>query len=176
MRYGRILVSAFIYETLQNYDCFHGKELSYNNYLDIDSALRLYEDFYEMILLALQTYYTQRSNKSSKESIQESTTDKVSPLENCAVLLFRFRYGKSHDSIFTEILSHLSIQMNHKVVDSKKNRRLFNLRTKTRHSKTISLYFWVTSTKLDNVAIKPPSKWSNDNPLQEIQDILFTLK
>src|SRR5690625_5763047 len=36
---------ASVYGEQSNYiDCFHGKELSYNNYLDIDSALVLMPD------------------------------------------------------------------------------------------------------------------------------------
>ena len=38
--------AAAVYGNPEQYiDCFHGKELSYNNYLDIDAALRLGADF-----------------------------------------------------------------------------------------------------------------------------------
>jgi len=37
---------AGVYGNQQKYiDCFHGKQLSYNNYLDVDAALRLMADF-----------------------------------------------------------------------------------------------------------------------------------
>lgn len=116
-------------------DCFHGKELSYNNYLDIDSALRLMADFKNENPTAAIFKHTVPCGISTKTNLKEAykrafATDKVSPFGGIVVVNrpLDMETAKSIDSIFTEII--LAPEYEEGVADflkEKKNRRLVKI-------------------------------------------------
>lgn len=117
-------------------DCFHGKELSYNNYLDIDSALRLMTDFKDEGPTAAIFKHTVPCGISTNSTLVEAykrafATDKVSPFGGIVVINrpLDIETAQSIDSIFTEII--LAPEYEDGVIDflkSKKNRRLIKIR------------------------------------------------
>ena len=122
-------------EQNQFIDCFHGKELSYNNYLDIDSALRLMADFKNEDPTVAIFKHTVPCGISTKSSLNEAykrafATDKMSPFGGIVVVNrpLDMETAKSIDSIFTEII--LAPDYEDGVSDflkEKKNRRLIKV-------------------------------------------------
>lgn len=116
-------------------DCFHGKELSYNNYLDIDSALRLMADFKSEDPTVAIFKHTVPCGISTKPNLNDAykrafATDKVSPFGGIVIVNrpLDMKTAKSIDSIFTEII--LAPGFEDGVIDflkKKKNRRLINV-------------------------------------------------
>lgn len=116
-------------------DCFHGKELSYNNYLDIDSALRLMTDFKEEDPTVAIFKHTVPCGISTKPNLNEAykrafATDTVSPFGGIVIVNqpLDLETAKSIDSIFTEII--LAPEYEDGVIDflkQKKNRRLIKI-------------------------------------------------
>jgi phosphoribosylaminoimidazolecarboxamide formyltransferase / IMP cyclohydrolase len=113
-------------------DCFHGKELSYNNYLDIDSALDLMADFKENEPTVAIFKHTVPCGVASAQTLNEAynrafATDKVSPFGGIVIVNkpLDLQTAESIDSIFTEII--LAPGYENGVIDflkQKKNRRL----------------------------------------------------
>ena len=116
-------------------DCFHGKELSYNNYLDIDSALRLMTDFKDEDPTVAIFKHTVPCGISTKSNLNEAykrafATDTVSPFGGIVIANrpLDLETAKSIDSIFTEII--LAPEYENGVIDflkQKKNRRLIKI-------------------------------------------------
>lgn len=116
-------------------DCFHGKELSYNNYLDIDSALRLMTDFKDEDPTVAIFKHTVPCGISTKPNLNEAykrafATDTVSPFGGIVIVNrpLDLETAKSIDSIFTEII--LAPEYEDGVIDflkQKKNRRLIKI-------------------------------------------------
>ncbi|WP_234573373.1 bifunctional phosphoribosylaminoimidazolecarboxamide formyltransferase/IMP cyclohydrolase [Rhodohalobacter sp. 614A] len=116
-------------------DCFHGKELSYNNYLDIDSALRLMADFKDEDPTVAIFKHTVPCGISTKSNLNEAynrafATDKVSPFGGIVIVNrpLDMETAESIDSIFTEII--LAPDYEDGVADflkEKKNRRLIKV-------------------------------------------------
>ena len=105
--------AAAVYGNPEQYiDCFHGKELSYNNYLDIDAALRLGSDFpkTDKALCAIfkHTLPCGAALADSTESAWKKafSTDTTSPFGG--IVLFNSRLDATTaalvDEIFTEII------------------------------------------------------------------------
>ncbi|MDG5766087.1 bifunctional phosphoribosylaminoimidazolecarboxamide formyltransferase/IMP cyclohydrolase [Balneolales bacterium ANBcel1] len=105
--------SAGVYGTLSEYiDCFHGKELSYNNYLDIDAALQLGTDFQDTSdsLCAIFKHNLPCGvalASTSREAWDKAfATDTVSPFGG--IVLFNksldLDAAQAVDEIFTEII------------------------------------------------------------------------
>lgn len=116
-------------------NCFHGKELSYNNYLDIDSALRLMADFKSEDPTVAIFKHTVPCGISTKPSLDEAykrafATDRTSPFGGIVIVNkpLDMETAKSIDSIFTEII--LAPEFENGVSDflrKKKNRRLIKI-------------------------------------------------
>ncbi|MCC5941606.1 MAG: bifunctional phosphoribosylaminoimidazolecarboxamide formyltransferase/IMP cyclohydrolase [Balneolaceae bacterium] len=116
-------------------DCFHGKELSYNNYLDIDSALHLIADFKGDDPTAAIFKHTVPCGVATGNSLNEAyqrafKTDTVSPFGGIVILnkSLDLETAKSIDSIFTEII--LAPEYEEGVAEflmEKKNRRLIKI-------------------------------------------------
>ena len=183
--------NAFIYgEPNKFIDCFHGKELSYNNYLDIDSALRLYEDFYETNPTCAIFKHTIPSGVASASTLKEAyrkafSTDKVSPFGGIVLCntLLDLDTAKAIDSIFTEIIiapkySDESLEL----LTQKKNRRLIRILAGQKlgtQKQYRSIFGGVLVQELDNVAIEAASfkVVTNRQPTsREMQDMLFAWK
>lgn len=127
---------ASVYGNQNRYiDCFHGKELSYNNYLDIDSALRLMTDFKNEDPTVAIFKHTVPCGISTKPNLNEAykrafATDTVSPFGGIVIVNrpLDMDTAKSIDSIFTEII--LAPGYEDGVIDflkQKKNRRLIKI-------------------------------------------------
>lgn len=124
---------ASVYGQQSDYiDCFHGKELSYNNYLDIDSALELMNDFKDSDPTCAIFKHTVPCGAASAETLNAAykrafATDKVSPFGGIVIVNkpLDMETATSIDSIFTEII--LAPDFEDGVTDflkQKKNRRL----------------------------------------------------
>lgn len=127
---------ASVYGHQQNYiDCFHGKELSYNNYLDIDSSLELMNDFKDSGPTCAIFKHTVPCGAATGSTLNSAykrafATDKVSPFGGIVIVnkALDMETATSIDSIFTEII--LAPDFEEGVVDflkQKKNRRLIKI-------------------------------------------------
>jgi len=127
---------ASVYGDQSKYiDCFHGKELSYNNYLDIDSALELMNDFKDAGPTCAIFKHTVPCGAATGETLNAAykrafATDKVSPFGGIVIVNkpLDMETATSIDSIFTEII--LAPEFEEGVADflkQKKNRRLIKI-------------------------------------------------
>ena len=171
-------------------DCFHGKELSYNNYLDIDSALRLYQDFHDADPTCAIFKHTIPCGVASGPTLKEAylkafSTDKVSPFGGIVLCnsLLDLDTATAIDSIFTEIIiapeySDEALSL----LTQKKNRRLIRLLTKqgiSSQKQFRSIFGGTLVQDQDNKAIDEASfkVVTKRKPSQkEMQDILFAWK
>lgn len=92
-------------------DCFHGKQLSYNNYLDVDSALNIISDFTEDEMACAIIKHTIPSGVGVGDSLKSAyekafSTDRVSPFGGIVVVNQELDLdtAKAIDEIFTEII------------------------------------------------------------------------
>jgi len=116
-------------------DCFHGKELSYNNYLDIDGALQLMADFENADPTIAIFKHTVPcgvgSNKSLTKAYEKAfSTDKVSPFGGivCSNKELDIETARAIDAIFTEIILAPSFSKEAlELLEQKKNRRLVQI-------------------------------------------------
>ena len=171
-------------------DCFHGKELSYNNYLDIDSALRLYQDFRDTDPTCAIFKHTIPCGVASGSTLKEAylkafSTDKVSPFGGIVLCntLLDLDTATAIDSIFTEIIiapeySDEALSL----LTQKKNRRLIRLLTKQdiSYQKQFRSIFGGTLVQdqdnkgVDEASFKVVTKRQPSQ--KEMQDMLFAWK
>lgn len=127
---------AGIYGEQRRYiDCFHGKELSYNNYMDIDSALNLMADFKDDDPTAAIFKHTVPCGVATDKQLVEAyrkafATDKASPFGGIIIVNrpLDMETAKAVDEIFTEIILAPSFPDDVKeFLMQKKNRRLVNI-------------------------------------------------
>ncbi len=127
---------AGIYGEQQKYiDCFHGKELSYNNYLDIDSALNLMADFQKDDPTIAIFKHTVPCGVATDENLTTAyrkafETDKMSPFGGIVITnkTLDLETAKAIDEIFTEIILAPSFSVEAlELLTQKKNRRLVNI-------------------------------------------------
>lgn len=171
-------------------DCFHGKELSYNNYLDIDSALRLYQDFHDADPTCAIFKHTIPCGVASGPTLKEAylkafSTDKVSPFGGIVLCntLLDLDTATAIDSIFTEII--IAPEFSDEALSlltQKKNRRLIRLITKqgiSSQKQFRSIFGGTLAQDQDNKAIDEASfkVVTKRKPSQkEMQDMLFAWK
>ena len=171
-------------------DCFHGKELSYNNYLDIDSALRLHEDFNRSDPTCAIFKHTIPCGVASASTLKEAylkafSTDKVSPFGGIVLCNapLDLDTAKAIDSIFTEIIiapnySNEALEL----LTQKKNRRLIRLQAKqglTSKKQFRSIFCGTLVQDQDNKPIEEASfeLVTKRKPTpKEMQDMLFAWK
>lgn len=118
-------------------DCFHGKQLSYNNYLDLDSALRLAADFSPDKPLAAIFKHTVPCGVARADSLKEAyqkafSTDRTSPFGGivCCNQTLDADTASVMDDIFTEIIMAPDFTDEAKeLLMKKKNRRLVRILT-----------------------------------------------
>lgn len=129
---------AAVYGNQNNwYQCFHGKELSYNNYLDIDAALSLMGDFIDDIPTAAIFKHTVPCGVASDadsllNAYQKAfSTDTKSPfggiiIVNCELDV---KTAEAIDEIFSEIVLAPSFSTDAlALLKQKKNRRLVEIK------------------------------------------------
>lgn len=113
LRYGENPhLKAGVYGHPQHhFDCFHGKELSYNNYLDIDAALNFIAEFDTQKPVCGIFKHTVPCGAAVADSLtkawqQAFATDQVSPFGGIVVVNQPLDYGTARhiDEIFTELI------------------------------------------------------------------------
>lgn len=117
-------------------DCFHGKQLSYNNYLDVDAALNIISDFKTGKPACAIIKHTIPCGVGIGESLNEAyerafSTDTVSPFGGIVVVNQELdvETAQSIDKIFTEIIIAPSFSEEAKeLLIQKKNRRLIRIK------------------------------------------------
>jgi phosphoribosylaminoimidazolecarboxamide formyltransferase / IMP cyclohydrolase len=128
-------------------DCFHGKALSYNNYLDIESALSLMADFVDDDPTTAIFKHTVPCGVAAASTLAESyrkafETDKVSPFGGIVIVnrALDMETAKAIDEIFTEIILAPAFEEGVKeLLMQKKNRRLVTVKKFPEASGTLSV-------------------------------------
>lgn len=118
-------------------DCFHGKTLSYNNYLDIDSALNIISDFEDSAPTCAIIKHTIPCGVGTADDLSEAykkafSTDTMSPFGGIIVVNkeMDLTTAEEVDKIFTEIIIAPSYSDDAlQLLQEKKNRRLVRLKT-----------------------------------------------
>jgi phosphoribosylaminoimidazolecarboxamide formyltransferase / IMP cyclohydrolase len=139
LRYGENPHQSAAVYGYQNewFNCFHGKELSYNNYLDIDAALNLMSDFSDSIpTVAIFKHTVPCGVASDPDSLAKAyrkafSTDKSSPFGGIIIVNreLDFETASAIDEIFTEIILAPSFRDDAlNLLKEKKNRRLIEIK------------------------------------------------
>lgn len=171
-------------------DCFHGKELSYNNYLDIDSALELIDDFRDDQPTVAIFKHTVPCGVATANSVDEAyrkafATDTVSPFGGivCSNVTITKSAAEEIDKIFTEIIIAPDFdEAALKLLKEKKNRRLVKMLNRTGNENKLkyrSIFGGVLAQEQDSAKLS-----ENDlkvvterKPTQsELNDLLFAWK
>lgn len=116
-------------------NCFHGKQLSYNNYLDLDAALELIADFPEKEPTVAIFKHTAACGVASAYTLNGAykkafSTDTSSPFGGiiCCNQILDLETAKSIDQIFTEIILAPGFEDEAmEFLQQKKNRRLVEI-------------------------------------------------
>lgn len=125
-------------------DCFHGKELSYNNYLDVDAALRLIADYEDAEpTVAIFKHTVPCGVGTGKDTLtaweRALSADKVSPFGGIVILnkVLDLQTAKAIDTIFTEIIIAPDFSVEAlELLKKKANRRLIKQKTSLKGDKT----------------------------------------
>lgn len=129
--------SAAVYGTQgEIIDCFHGKQLSYNNYLDVDAALQIISSFNSKKPACAIIKHTIPCGIGVSDSLSEAykkafKTDTVSPFGGIIVVNreLDIKTAKAIDEIFTEIVIAPSFSDEAlRLLTNKKNRRLIRIK------------------------------------------------
>ncbi len=182
---------AAVYGNQHEYiDCFHGKQLSYNNYLDVDAALRIISDFEADEQACAIIKHTIPSGVGIAENLTEAykkafSTDRVSPFGGIVVVNQQLDLdtAKAIDEIFTEIIiapDYNEDALN--LLQQKKNRRLIRM-TKSVKELTSTSYRSIFGGLLNQESDLIPANPKEFNVVskrkpteQEMQDMLFAWK
>ncbi|MDZ7682409.1 MAG: bifunctional phosphoribosylaminoimidazolecarboxamide formyltransferase/IMP cyclohydrolase [Fodinibius sp.] len=117
-------------------DCFHGKELSYNNFNDVDAALHLIADFRDDRPTCAIFKHTVPCGVATDEELSTAwdkafQTDTMSPFGGIVVVNKQLDLDTAHkiDEIFTEIIIAPSYSDEAlKLLQQKKKRRLIKMK------------------------------------------------
>lgn len=117
-------------------DCFHGKQLSYNNYIDVDAALNIISDFEGIEPACVIIKHTIPCGVGTAASLNEAyqkafSTDTVSPFGGIVVVNkpLDVETAISIDKIFTEIIIAPEFTKEaEELLIQKKNRRLIRIK------------------------------------------------
>lgn len=182
---------AAVYGTQDDFiDCFHGKELSYNNYLDVDSALHLIADFEDDKPTCAIFKHTIPSGVAVADNLAEAyrkafSTDTDSPFGGIVVVnrTLDMETAEAINKIFTEII--IAPNYADGVIDmlkQKKNRRLIRLLKSVRKDNKMtfrSVFGGALQQDADTKVINPEDfrvvtkRQPSD---QEFQELLFAWK
>lgn len=116
-------------------DCFHGKQLSYNNYLDLDASLQLIADFPADTPTVAIFKHTVACGVAMADTLKEAyqkafSTDTSSPFGGiiCCNQPVNLYTAEEIDKIFTEIIIAPGFDDDAlKLLQQKKNRRLVKI-------------------------------------------------
>ncbi len=117
-------------------DCFHGKQLSYNNFLDVDAALNLIADFQDSDPTCAIFKHTVPCGIATGEELSKAwskafATDTLSPFGGIVVVNRELDLdtARAIDEIFTEIIIAPSYSKEaEELLTQKKNRRLIRIK------------------------------------------------
>ena len=136
---------AAVYGNQNEYiDCFHGKQLSYNNYLDVDAALNLIVDFENSDPTCAIFKHTIPCGVGTADTLESAyrkafSTDTVSPFGGIVVVnkTLDLKTAAAIDEIFTEIILAPDFEKGAlELLSQKKNRRLIKIKkTNTNQTK-----------------------------------------
>lgn len=171
-------------------DCFHGKQLSYNNYLDVDAALNIISDFDGDAPTCAIIKHTIPCGVGVGETLNEAylkafRTDTVSPFGGIIVVNKELDVETAAciDQIFTEIIIAPSFTDEaKKLLTKKKNRRLIRiLKNKLDFEKTTyrSIFGGILKQEADLEPFNPTEfkVVTERTPTKmEYQDLLFSWK
>lgn len=179
---------AGIYGEQDHYiNCFHGKQLSYNNYMDIDAALRLMADFPSQDPTVAIFKHTVPCGVAVSEHLATAykkafSTDTMSPFGGivCVNQTLDIETAREIDSIFTEII--MAPGFSDDALDllvQKKNRRLITIRKWPDSSSDVSVrsIFGGALLQQENHVLAPGDKLhipTNRNPTDtELKNLHF---
>lgn len=125
-------------------DCFHGKKLSYNNFLDVDAALNLIADFNDSKPTCAIFKHTVPCGVASADKLNKAwekafATDTMSPFGGIVVVNKELDLptAEAIDKIFTEIIIAPAFSEDaKKLLQNKKNRRLIRLKKQVNTAKS----------------------------------------
>ena len=171
-------------------DCFHGKQLSYNNYLDVDAALNIISDFDGDTPACAIIKHTIPSGVGIAENLTEAykkafSTDRVSPFGGIVVVnkTMDLDTVKAIDEIFTEIIIAPDYDEDAlELLKQKKNRRLIRIKKSVREveaSSYRSIFGGLLNQDADLMPANPDEFEivSKRKPTeQEMKDLLFSWK
>ncbi len=171
-------------------DCFHGKQLSYNNYLDVDSALNIISDFTDEEKACAIIKHTIPSGVGVGDSLRSAyekafSTDRVSPFGGIVVVNQELDLdtAKAIDEIFTEIIIAPSFsEESLELLTQKKNRRLIRIKksiSEVQGSSFRSIFGGLLHQQADLLPANPDEfeVVTNRTPTeQEMKDLLFSWK
>lgn len=171
-------------------DCFHGKQLSYNNYLDVDAALQLISDFQIPKPVCAIFKHTVPCGVASADTLAGAwakafSTDTKSPFGGIVVVNKELDLDTAGaiDEIFTEIILAPSFSDEAlELLQEKKKRRLvrYNLEEKVGQTREFrSIFGGALSQEPDTgeISFNDFKTASNRKPdEQEIRDLLFAWK
>lgn len=182
---------AAVYGNQNSYiDCFHGKQLSYNNFIDVDGALHLIADFVDDDPTVAIFKHTIPCGVATSDSLAKSydlafATDKQSPFGGIIVTNRELDLATAEkiDEIFTEIIIAPSYSDDAlELLTQKKNRRLIrqlkSISDKP-HRDYRSIFGGALSQDANIAPIKPDDfkvVTEREPSQQEMKDLVFSWK
>lgn len=182
---------AAVYGNQSEYiECFHGKQLSYNNFMDVDAALNLISDFKDSKPTCAIFKHTVPCGVASDKTLSTAwdkafQTDTMSPFGGIVIVNKELDLDTAHkiDEIFTEIIIAPSYSDEAlELLKQKQKRRLIRMKQfidvqDTRTYKSIfggalsqdADHKTLSKEDLETVTDRKPSE-------QEIEDLIFAWK
>jgi phosphoribosylaminoimidazolecarboxamide formyltransferase/IMP cyclohydrolase len=171
-------------------DCFHGKQLSYNNFTDVDAALNLITDFKDDNPTCAIFKHTVPCGVASSDNLADAwdkafATDTMSPFGGIVVVNkeLDIQTAKKIDEIFTEIIIAPSFSPEAlEQLQQKKNRRLIRIKKLPNADKNLqirSIFGGALSQEADiNTITKEEldTVTKRESTSKELQDLLFAWK
>jgi phosphoribosylaminoimidazolecarboxamide formyltransferase/IMP cyclohydrolase len=171
-------------------DCFHGKQLSYNNYIDVDAALNIISDFEGIEPACVIIKHTIPCGVGTAANLNDAyhkafSTDTVSPFGGIVVVNkpLDIETATSIDKIFTEIIIAPEFTKEaEELLIQKKNRRLIRIKKNVSQSektayKSIFGGFLKQDTDLEPFDEKAFKVVTDRQPSEsEFHDLMFAWK
>jgi phosphoribosylaminoimidazolecarboxamide formyltransferase / IMP cyclohydrolase len=170
-------------------DCFHGKELSYNNFLDVDAAMSLMGEFDSNQPTCAIIKHTVACGVGTGTTLMEAyqrafETDTVSPFGGIIIVNKELdaATASSIDKIFTEIVIAPSFSQEAlHILSQKANRRLIRqLKPLSYSSGSLRSIFGGTLVQTPDLEAENPSNWKvvtkRQPSAQEMEDLIFAWK
>lgn len=182
---------AAVYGNQQDFiDCFHGKQLSYNNYLDTDASLQLIADFPAETPACVIVKHTNPCGVATGDNLRQAwdrafQTDPVSPFGGIIAVntTLDLETASAMDAIFSEIIIAPDFSAEAVELLSKKaNRRLIRYRQDVVTNQKVNLrtIFGGLLAQQPDTRSTPESEWkvvTKRNPTeQERVDLEFAWK